>query len=475
MSVETAEKMNVVPVLYFGRPEKAFVLDALEWNNGHHELIRSQLADETLSLIRLQAPPIIVIDFDQPHFNPLHFMEQLPEAAPGERSVFGVTAAHDKDMVAASIKRGVDYVYHMDDEPGILQRKISHLIYQHINAKQEQALYEKERQRHDFRHIVGESLAMQTVFNLIQRITQRKWVSVLILGETGTGKELIARAIHYKSCSQKQPFVAVNCNALPENLLESELFGFEKGAFTDAKTQRKGMFELAQNGTLLLDEIGDISPVLQVKLLRVIENKTVRRLGGEKDIHVNTRIIAATNKNLQQAIRDGQFRKDLYYRLNVLTLTLPPLREREEDILILARHFLKHYAHEYESPLVAFSAQAEKLLMQYHWPGNVRELKHTIERLALLCDGCTVERKHVEEAIEWEIELIKHVDAQVSTDVFQLPPEGMSLEDGEKMLIAATLEREGWNKRRSAELLKISRPRLDRKIERFGLKPQWEC
>jgi two-component system response regulator AtoC len=264
--------------------------------------------------------------------------------------------------------------------------------------------------------------------------------------------------------------VEVNCNTLPENLLESELFGHEKGAFTDAKTRKKGLFEIARNGTLFLDEIGEIAFALQSKLLRVIEEKKIRRVGGIEDISVNTRIIASTNRDLKTAIKAERFRSDLYYRLNVFSILLPPLRERGEDVVILAQKFLKDYAEEYNSPVRRFSPNAIALLKEYPWPGNVRELKNTIERIVLLFDGEEAGRKTVEEAIQSEGPLAISSRRQVGSLKIDVPPEGLRLDDVEKVVIKEILEKEGWNKRRTCEILHISRPRLDRKIRKYGLK-----
>jgi len=293
---------------------------------------------------------------------------------------------------------------------------------------------------------------------------------VLIQGEEGTGKELIAKAIHYNSENRLQPFVEIGCSVIPENLLESELFGHEKGAFTDARQQKKGLFEVAGRGTIFLDEIGDISPAIQSKLIKVTEEKKMRRLGGVHDIPVYARIIAATSKDLEEMVESGTFRKDLYYRLNVLTIDLPPLRERRTDIPLLANHYMEQFAKLFNKTVEGFSDGAMSLLMQQSWEGNVRELKHAVERAVLLSESRWIEPSHFDnfprtddafpsgEAHHIQLDLgatsgALHID-------FSL--ENLNLTHVEKLVVREILRRFGGNKSRTARALNISRPRLDR-------------
>ena len=240
------------------------------------------------------------------------------------------------------------------------------------------------------RQIIAESQAMREVLNFVRRVAVSEAASILIEGENGTGKDLIAKTIHYQSLRQAEPFLAINCAAIPETLLESELFGYEKGAFTDARAQKRGLFELADKGTLFLDEIGEIPLSLQAKLLRVLEDQCFRRLGGLRDITVDLRIIAATNKNLREAVREGAFRQDLYYRLNVIQLVVPPLRERPQDILPMARFFIEHYNGKFKRQIEGLTPEAETLLLAHDWPGNVRELRNAIERAMILEDSTRI-------------------------------------------------------------------------------------
>jgi Nif-specific regulatory protein len=247
-------------------------------------------------------------------------------------------------------------------------------------------LRQELRERYDFSNIIGTSGPTRQMYEQVAQVAQTN-TTVLIRGESGTGKELIAHAIHYNSLRAKKPFVKVSCAALPDTLIESELFGYEKGAFTGATARKKGRFELAEGGTLFLDEIGDINPGTQVKLLRVLQEREFERLGGTETVKVNVRLIAATNKDMEKAIADGTFREDLYYRLNVFTIFVPPLRERKADLLLLADHFLEKFSREHGKVIKRISTPAIDMLMAYHWPGNVRELENALERAVLVCDG----------------------------------------------------------------------------------------
>src|SRR5687767_12294032 len=255
-------------------------------------------------------------------------------------------------------------------------------------------LRQELRERYDFSNIIGTSGPTRQMYEQVAQVDQTK-TTVLIRGESGTGKELIAHAIHYNTLRAKKPFIKVSCAALPDSLIESELFGFEKGAFTGAVARKKGRFELAEGGTLFLDEIGDVNPTTQVKLLRVLQEKEFERIGGTETIRANVRLITATNKDLEQGIADGNFREDLYYRLNVFTIFVPPLRERKSDLLLLADHFLQKYAKEHGRDIRRISTPAIDMLTSYHWPGNVRELENVIERAVLICDGAVVHGHHL--------------------------------------------------------------------------------
>jgi PAS domain S-box-containing protein len=312
------------------------------------------------------------------------------------------------------------------------------------------------------RQIVAESQAMREMLEFVRRVAVSEASSILIEGENGTGKDLIAKTLHYQSLRQAEPFLAINCAAIPETLLESELFGYEKGAFTDARSQKRGLFELADKGTLFLDEIGEIPVALQAKLLRVLEDQCFRRLGGLRDITVDVRIIAATNKNLSEAVREGAFRQDLYYRLNVIQLEVPALRDRPPDILPLARFFIEQYNRKFKRQIESISPEAESLLLAHDWPGNVRELRNAIERAMILEETAHIQAGSLPIAI-------RTPDPVSSAPASEGFSDGMSLEDQERRLVVQALERCGGNQTQAARLLRVTRDTLRYKIKKFNL------
>ena len=314
------------------------------------------------------------------------------------------------------------------------------------------------RERYDFSNILGTSGPMRLVYEQVARVA-RTDTTVLVRGESGTGKELIAQAIHYNSLRAKRPFVKVSCAALPESLIESELFGYEKGAFTDAHATRKGRFELAEGGTLFLDEIGELNVATQIKLLRVLQGKEFERLGGTKTVRANVRLIAATNKDIEKAIADGGFREDLYYRLNVFAIFVPPLRERKPDLLLLADHFLEKAAVANGKHIKRISTPAIDMLMAYHWPGNVRELENAIERAVVVCDGQVIHAHHLPPAVQ---------SAALSGTTMTL-----SLKDAidayEKDLIQDALKTARGNRAKAARLLQTTGRIMNYKVRQLGI------
>ncbi|MFH1320896.1 MAG: sigma-54 dependent transcriptional regulator, partial [Bacteroidota bacterium] len=321
--------------------------------------------------------------------------------------------------------------------------------------------YRSQRKEIKFDSIIGKNSKLKDIFTMIQKISNNN-STILISGESGTGKELIARAIHSNSLRKEKPFIAINCAGIPDNLLESELFGHEKGAFTDASCQKLGMFELAHEGTLLLDEISDLKLNMQAKLLRVLEEKEVKRVGGTKMININVRIISATNTNLIKAVQDGTFRKDLYYRLNVVPINLPPLRERKDDIPLLAGHFIKIFNRKFKKNIQGITDKALECLINYTWPGNIRELKNIIERLIVLKDEGLVDKKD----LPFDI-FIKCYEAGNCKMEGRLKKASASFQ---KQYIEAVLERVNGNQIKAAEILGIHRNALFNKIREFGVK-----
>ena len=317
------------------------------------------------------------------------------------------------------------------------------------------------------REVIAESPAMREVMDFVRRVAASEATTILLEGENGTGKDLIAKTLHYQSMRQAEPFIAINCAAIPETLLESELFGYEKGAFTDARSQKRGIFELADKGTLFLDEIGEIPLMLQAKLLRVLEEQSFRRLGGLKDIKLDLRVIAATNKNLREAVREGAFRQDLYFRLNVIHITIPPLRERPEDILPMVRFFVDHYNRKFKRHIEGISPEAARQFLAHDWPGNVRELRNAVERAMILEETTQIRPASLPMSIGHSS---GRAPVAAAAPVQELPDEGLSLEDNEKMLLMRALEKTGGNQTQAARLLRITRDTLRYKMKKFSLR-----
>ena len=298
---------------------------------------------------------------------------------------------------------------------------------------------------------------MSTVKSLIARVAKSPASTVLLTGETGTGKDLAAKALHYNSDRASRAFVNITCSALPEQLLESELFGHERGAFTDARQQKRGLLETADGGTVFLDEIGEMTPGLQAKLLRFLEEKTFKRVGGLPDVRVDVRVVAATNRDLENEVKSGKFREDLFYRLQVMPIVLPPLRERKGDVVRLANFYIDQFNREFRKKIQGLSPAAVSLLEQYQWPGNVRELRNAIERAMLLVDRSYLDPEDFT------------LTRSISPVEFTLPPEGVRLEDVERQLLTQALERAGGNQTQAAQLLGINRDQVRYRIEKFGL------
>ncbi len=344
-------------------------------------------------------------------------------------------------MIAQAIK--VEHLVEFDKQ---------RLLDENIHLKQEL------RERYDFSHIIGNSSPLRQVYEQVTQVARTN-TTVLLRGESGTGKELIAHAIHYNSLRSNKPFIKVSCAALPETLIEAELFGHEKGAFTDAQKLKKGRFELADGGTLFLDEIGELKLSTQIKLLRVLQQREFERLGGTETIKVNVRLIAATNKDLELAIQASQFREDLYYRLNVFSIFMPPLRERKSDVLLLADHFLEKYAREHGKSIRRISTPAIDMLTSYHWPGNVRELENTIERAVIVCDSNVIHGHHLPPTLQ---------TAEGSGTLTQLSLEG-AVEAYERDLIQDALKSTRGNRKKAADLLDSTERIVGYKVRKYGI------
>jgi len=413
-------------------------------------------AYEALEKLKSKSFDIVLLDIKMPGMDGLELQEHIRELDPNIVIII-ITAFASVDTAIRAIKAGAyDYVTKPFD-PDDLEHIIENAMSQRKLAQENIQLRAQIEELVNFGEIIGETPQMKRVLELVRTVAQTD-STVLIRGESGTGKELIARAVHFNSARRNGPLISVNCGAFSESLLESELFGYEKGAFTGATKQYHGKIEIAEGGTLFLDEIGDISPKTQLNLLRVLETKKLTRLGGEKEITVDFRLITATNRDLEEAIREGKFREDLYYRLNVFTIFLPPLRERAGDIPLLANHFLKKYAAAIHKNIESISPTAMDLLMNYPWPGNIRELENAIERAVVICQGNRIEREHL--------------PLQQTAKTFGFSQQ--ALEAVEKEHIQRILQRTGWNVTQAAKILKIDRVTLYNKIKRYGFKREEE-
>lgn len=393
------------------------------------------------------------------------FCSEIPDVP-----IIALAREPDHGFAVELVKIGVSAYFIFPDE----HRKIrDHVVLMYNDwqvKRRKERFIETQQEVYDFRSIIGTSPRLKQTIERARTVIKNNARTVLITGETGTGKELFARAIHYNSANRNSPFVDIACTALPESLLEAELFGFERGAFTDAKERKIGLFELAGDGTIFLDEIGDISLTTQAKLLKVLEDRTMRRLGGIRDVPVRARIIAATSADLEQKIKAGQFRKDLYHRLKILPLELPSLAERVEDIPLLVDAFLKAFNHLYKKKIKGITASALQMLIERPWEGNVRELKHAVERAVLLEEGDWLTEGDFEVHASYLAETQKRPAVSPSSDsagaretlVLCVPMEHASVHEVERMLVQKVLEHAGGNKRRAARILKVSRPRLDR-------------
>jgi two-component system response regulator PilR (NtrC family) len=424
-------------------------------------------ADVDTALVALESDDfdVVISDIKMPGRSGLDLLQAVKETAP-ETVVIMITAFATTETAIAAMKQGAyDYVtkpFKVDELRLVVEKALEKKLLTLENHR----LRTELRGQLKNRALVGTSSAMQEVYDLIGQVAGTK-TNVLISGESGTGKELVARAIHEQSERRDRPFVAVNCGAIPENLLESELFGHVKGAFTGAVQNKAGLFEMADGGTLFLDEVGELPGTLQVKLLRVIQDKRVRRVGGTGDHRVDVRILAATNRKLEQDLSSGRFREDLYYRLNVIQIALPPLRERMEDVPLLIQHFIDKYAVEAGIEVRGISAAAAERIAAYDFPGNVRELENMVERAVALCRDGVIGRETLPPSI---------LDPRREESQSRLPPEGGNLEemvnDFERGLLGEALERCGGVKKKAAALLGISFRSFRYRFEKLGLDEQ---
>ncbi len=426
-----------------------------------YEVLTAGSGEDALRIVREEQPELVLLDIQLPGISGLEVLEKIKDIDE-ETIVIMVTAHGGLETAVTAMRIGAyDYLnkpFNLDEMSIVIRKAL-----ETSDLRREVATLRSEK-KIGLPNIIGSSQVMQNILAMMEKVARSEAATVLIQGESGTGKELVAKWIHYKSNRAEKPFMAINCAAVPATLLESELFGHEKGAFTDAKATKKGLFELADGGTVFLDEIGDMEMGMQAKLLRFLEDRTFRRIGGSKVNSVDVRIISATNKDLLKAIEVKDFRNDLYYRLQGIPIFLPPLRERREDIIQLARHFIDTYRREFAKHVNGISAQAERLLVDYYWPGNIRELKNVIERAIILGNEEILTVDHL------PIEITSRAGSAPVTSlvIFKLPPEGIDIEEVEKELIRQALENNDWNQSKAAKKLNLGVDAFRYRMKKFG-------
>jgi two-component system, NtrC family, response regulator AtoC len=428
-----------------------------------YQVFAAETGKDALQKVREEAPDVVLLDVNLPDMDGFEVLERALKLDLGIIPIM-ITASDDVDQVVRAMKMGaIDYITKPFDF-----KKVSLSIDKALEASQLKRevkyLREEQKGRLGFSNIIAISPKMQLILQMTEKVAASEAVTVLILGESGTGKELIAHAIHHQGKRQNMPLIAVNCAGFTEHLLENELCGHEKGAFTDAREVKRGLLEVADGGSLFLDEIGDMNPAMQAKLLRLIEQKVFRRMGGIKDITVDVRIITATNKNLRTLMDQGKFREDLFYRINVVALHLPALRERREDILPLAKYFVQKYNEDFHKNVQKISRDVEGFLVSYDWPGNVRELRNVLERAMILGDGDTLLMEHL------PVEVLGQADRRGEiVGGLRIPPQGISMEKVEEELVRQALGMTGGNQTKAAKLLDISRDSLRYRMQKFGI------
>ncbi|MBS3920680.1 MAG: sigma-54-dependent Fis family transcriptional regulator [Deltaproteobacteria bacterium] len=439
-------------------------LDIMLKKEGYKVTLASN-GEEVMKLIEKDIFDLALVDIRMPRQDGISVLKRIKSISP-ETVVIVITAYASADTAIKAMKEGAyDYImkpFKIEEIKLIIQNALEKKHLQNENLLLKQVV----RDRYHFENIIGQSSRMLDLYDLLEKVAPTK-TNILIAGESGTGKELAAKAIHYNSPRKDKPFVTLNCGAIPESLIETELFGHMKGAFTDAISTKKGLFEVADEGTLFLDEISELPLMMQVKLLRVLQDREFKRVGGTEDIRVDVRIISATNKDLEEAVREKQFREDLFYRLNVIQIKIPSLREHKEDIPLLTSHFLKKYSEELGKQISQISPEALRILVQYDYPGNVRELQNIIERAVALETSQELTAQNLNSYIEEQLPLKrKPLDLEI-------PSEGVDLEkiveDVERTLLLKALDRTKGIKKKAAELLHINFRSMRYRLEKYGL------
>ena len=439
-------------------------LDIMLKKEGYKVSLASN-GEEVVKLVDNDLFDLVLLDIRMPKLDGISALKKIKANAP-ETIVIMITAYASADTAIKAMKEGAyDYItkpFKVEEIKLIIKNALEKKNLQKENILLKQVV----RDRYHFGNIIGQSPKMMALYDLLEKVSPTK-TNILIAGESGTGKELVAKAIHYNSPRKEKPFVTLNCGAIPESLIESELFGHMKGAFTDAIATKKGLFEVADEGTIFLDEISELPLLMQVKLLRVLQDKEFKRVGGTEDIRVDVRIISATNKDLEEGVKEKRFREDLFYRLNVIQIKLPPLRDRKEDIQILANHFLKKYSEELSKNILKITPEALQILLNYDYPGNVRELQNIIERAVALESSQELTAHNLSSYLS-EQPLLKKGPIDI-----EIPSEGIDLEkmveDLERTLLLKALDKTKGIKKKAAELLHINFRSMRYRLEKYGL------
>ncbi|HWP91573.1 MAG TPA: sigma-54 dependent transcriptional regulator [Thermodesulfobacteriota bacterium] len=433
-----------------------------------YSIISAFTGEEGIEFAKKENPDLVLLDLKLPDASGIDVLQNLVKLDPAPATIM-MTAHANVEVAVSAIKLGA---YDFIEKPFLVD-KLKIIVRNALNTVELRsnlsAVTMREHEKYGFNALVGQSEARKEIIDLFQKLADTDPKTILITGESGTGKGLAAKILHLNGVRAEKPFIEVNCAAIPETLLESELFGYEAGAFTDAKKMKKGIFELADRGTIFLDEIGDMSLTLQAKLVKVIEERTFRRIGGTRDIVVDVRVIAATNKDIKDLINKKLFREDLYHRLNVISFEMPPLRQRKEDILILADYFVEYFNQDLHRKITHIPEEVKEAFLNYNWPGNVRELRSTIERAVLLSEGEELNPRYIRlEEDEGDKKVVK-VEKSDGKMILEIPLEDLSLTKVEESVIKEALDLNEWNQTRTAEMLGITREVLRYRMKKMGL------